>query len=180
MCIYFSPEQLIKMNLPSPSRKRDQRKYFRVMFPREVRLCVCFFSKFIYWLPRRFRLTLSSPGRAKAAKSNFIFYASRDRPTVASGSCYCLAHPQSAFLLFIKTALANEKGQAEPRCFAETREYTFVFLEDEEFGYYAVDAIIVISLIIYQRDSCVKVPPLFRYPPRYGVFIRLVGIYAVK
>lgn len=71
------------------------------------------FFQFIYWLPRRCRLTLPSPGKAKSR--NRILYFTRlgidALLHLVSGSCYCLASPQSAFLLFIKMALANEKIQ---------------------------------------------------------------------
>lgn len=97
-----------------PSRKRDQHKYFRVIFRQEVRLY--FFFKFIYWFPRRFRLTLPSSGRAKPR--NRILYFTRlgidPLPHLASGSYYCLVDPQAAFLLFIKTAFAQMKRDKSP------------------------------------------------------------------
>lgn len=124
------------------------------------------FFKFIYWLPHRCRLTLTIP-LEKAKSRNRILYFTRlgidALLHLVSGSCYCLASPQSAFLLFIKKLRSRIRRFNSFRCLAETR-LPFFFSERES-GISswslnnAVDHNYNISNLLAG-----KVSPRFRYP----------------
>lgn len=145
-------------------------------------MCFSFF-KFIYWLPRRFRLTLSSPERAKPW--NRILYFTRLGidlfPHLASGSYYCFVDPQAAFLLFIKTALAQMKRDKSPLLVvSRKREYFHLPREGRKRNHpvsldYAVDDNYnPFNLLTWQsRESFTS----FSLSPVIMLFIRLVGVF---